>query len=79
MASAGITTIVWTTGYAFDFSMIRFPIVDDDGYPIQHRGVTDFDGLYFVGMPWLDKWKSGLFIGVGEHADFIASQIAARG
>ena len=78
LASVGITTIIWAVGYAFDFGLIRLPVVDADGYPIQHRGVSEYPGLYFVGMPWLDKWKSGLLIGVGEHAEYISSAIAAR-
>ena len=76
--SAGITTIIWAMGYVFDFSLVRLPIFDSDGYPVQKRGVTDYPGLFFVGLPWLYKQKSGLLIGVGEDADFIASAIAAR-
>src|SRR5262249_17248934 len=53
LKSAGITTILWATGYAFDFSLVKLPVVDRDGYPIQKRGVTAHDGLYFLGMPWL--------------------------
>lgn len=79
LASAGVTSLIWATGYEFDFRLIKLPVVDSDGYPLQHRGVTSYPGLYFVGMPWLDKWKSGLLIGVGDHADFIASEIADRG
>jgi putative flavoprotein involved in K+ transport len=40
--------------------------------------VTDYPGLFFMGLPWLNKHKSGLLLGVGEDADFIASTIAAR-
>ncbi len=56
---------------------MRLPVVDADGYPVQTRGVTAYPGLYFVGMPWLHKFKSGLLIGVGEDAEYIASRIAA--
>lgn len=78
MHSAGITTIIWAMGYVFDFSLVKLPICDSDGYPVQKRGVTDYPGLFFIGLPWLYKQKSGLLIGVGEDADFIASAIAAR-
>lgn len=76
---AGIGTVIWATGYAFDFSLVKLPIVDTDGYPIQRRGVTAYPGLYFLGLPWLHKMKSGLLFGVGEDAAFLAAQIAARG
>ena len=75
LKSAGITTIIWATGYTFDFSMVKLPIVDEDGYPIQKRGVTEYPGMYFLGLPWLYKQQSGLLSGVGEDAEFLASVI----
>lgn len=75
---ADITNVIWATGYAFDFSMIRLPVLDEDGYPIQTRGVTAYPGLFFVGLPWLHDAKSGLIYGVGKDAAYIADQIAAR-
>jgi putative flavoprotein involved in K+ transport len=55
------------------------PVFDSDGYPIQERGVTRYPGLFFVGLPWLHKRKSGLLMGVGEDAEFIAAAITAAG
>jgi putative flavoprotein involved in K+ transport len=78
LQSAGIKTIIWALGYTFDFSMVKLPVTDEDGYPIQRRGVTDYPGLYFLGLPWLYKYKSGHLVGVGEDAEFIASMIDAR-
>jgi putative flavoprotein involved in K+ transport len=74
----GINTIIWAHGFAFDFSMVKLPVTDVDGYPIQQRGVTDFPGLYFIGLPWLSKYKSGLLAGVGEDAGYVASHLASR-
>lgn len=76
LLSAGITTIIWATGYRFDYKMVRLPVVDDDGFPIQKRGVTAYPGLYFVGLPWLSKQKSGLLVGVGEDAENLACVIS---
>ncbi len=78
LASAGINTIIWAQGYSFDFSLVKLPVTDADGYPIQQRGVTNYPGLYFVGMPWLSKYKSGLLVGVAEDAAYIASHIASK-
>jgi putative flavoprotein involved in K+ transport len=58
--AAGVTSVIWATGYKFDFSLVQSPVLDGDGYPIQKRGVTDYPGLYFVGLPWLHTIKSGL-------------------
>jgi putative flavoprotein involved in K+ transport len=74
----GINTIVWATGYRYDFSWIKLPVFDEVGYPIQTRGVSKFPGLYFVGLHWLYKRKSGIFMGVGDDAAFIAQHIACR-
>jgi putative flavoprotein involved in K+ transport len=78
LKAADINTIIWAIGYDFDFSFVKVPVTDEDGYPIQQRGVTKYPGLYFVGLSWLYKRKSPLLMGVGEDADYIASHIAER-
>ena len=75
---ATIKTVIWATGYSFDFSLVRLPILDSDGYPMQERGITDYPGLYFVGLPWLHNAKSGLLFGVAQDAAHIASAIHAE-
>jgi putative flavoprotein involved in K+ transport len=78
LKAAGITNVIWATGYNFDFSIVRLPVVDGDGFPIQTRGVTAYAGLFFIGLPWLHTAKSGLIYGVGEDASYIADRIAER-
>ena len=78
LTAAGVTSIVWAMGYTFDYSWIRLPVLDEDGYPQQQRGVTAYPGLYFVGLHWQHTAKSDLFLGIGEDAAFVAAQIAAR-
>ena len=78
LKAAGITTVIWAMGYKFDFSWVRLPVLDDDGFPVQERGAAKYPGLYFLGLPWLHIQKSGLFFGVGEDAEYVASHIAAR-
>lgn len=76
--AAGISTVIWATGYEFDYSLVKLPVTDRDGFPITRRGVTEIPGLYFVGMPWLYTPSSGLFSGVGRDAAYIASHIAGE-
>jgi putative flavoprotein involved in K+ transport len=45
---------------------------------LQRRGITSQPGVYFVGLEWLHKPKSGLLLGVGEDAAYIASAITTR-
>jgi putative flavoprotein involved in K+ transport len=78
LKSAGIRSIIWAIGYTFDFSLVKLPVFDRFGYPLQRRGVTGHPGLYFVGLPWLHTFKSGLLLGVGEDAGYIAAAIAGR-
>lgn len=78
LRASGITSIVWATGYKFDYSLAKFPILDDDGYPVQSRGVSDVPGLYFVGMHFMHKRKSGLPWGIADDAEYIAEHIAAQ-
>lgn len=78
LKALGISTVIWATGYAFDFSLVKLPVVDADGYPIQNRGVTKYEGLYFLGMPWLHSRRSGILFGVGDDAGYLAEHIAAR-
>lgn len=73
-----VSTVIWATGYAFDFSLVRLPILDADGYPIQKRGVTSYDGLYFLGLPWLHSRRSGILFGVGDDAAYVAAHITTR-
>ena len=78
LRAAGITTIIWAMGYSFDFSLVRLPVCDGYGFPLSQRGVTDHPGLYFVGLPWLYKFKSGHLFGMAEDAEYIAEAIGKR-
>jgi putative flavoprotein involved in K+ transport len=53
-----LTNIIWATSYAFDFLLVKLPVLDKDGFPIQRGGDTSYPGLYFVGLPWLPTAKS---------------------
>jgi len=64
--SAGISTVIWTTGYSLDFAWIDLPILDDLGVPRQDRGVSPIPGLYFLGLPWLRDQGSATLFGVGR-------------
>jgi putative flavoprotein involved in K+ transport len=76
--AAGVTSVIWAMGYTADFSLVKLPVVGADGYPVQKRGITEYPGLYFVGLHWLDRFKSGILLGVGEDAAYVASAILAR-
>lgn len=76
--SAGISSIVWATGFAFDFSWIDFPVFDSFGYPVTTGSATSVPGLYFMGLNWMHKRKSGIIYGVGEDAEACAAHLLRR-
>ncbi len=75
----GINTIIWATGYAYDYNWVKVPVFDDRGRPIQQRGVGPRPNLYFLGLHWMHTFKSGLLSGVGADAEFLAEHMAAHG
>jgi putative flavoprotein involved in K+ transport len=76
--SAGISTVIWATGFQLDFGWVHVPVFDETGSPLHQRGITSSPGLYFLGLPWLYKEKSALLFGIGEDAAFLAAAITAR-
>lgn len=75
LVAAGISTVIWAIGFTADYSLVKLPVCDADGFPIQTCGVTPYRGLYFVGMMWMPSLKTGMLIGVSESAEHIATQI----
>lgn len=78
LKKAGITTILWATGYALDFGWLKVDAFDETGRPIHQRGVSQEPGIYFLGLPWLSRRGSSFIWGVWHDARFIADQIGIQ-
>lgn len=78
LAKEGITSIVWATGFAVDFTWIQAETFGDRGVPLHDRGVSQVPGLYFLGLAWLSRRASPFIWGVWKDAEYLASQIATR-
>lgn len=76
--AAGVGSVVWATGFRGDLGYLGVPARDEDGVPVHARGVSNVPGIYFLGFPWLATRKSGIILGVGEDAAFIADRVAER-
>ena len=74
----GITSILWCIGFRPDYSWLRADCFDAGGRPVFDRGVTNVDGLYFLGLGWLNTWGSGRFLGVGEDAQHVVDVMVSR-
>ena len=73
--ATGISTVIWATGYWFDYSLVKLPVLDHEGFPITDRGVTEHPGLYFVGQGWMPGHRSEFLIGVADSAMHVATHI----
>lgn len=78
LAEAGITSIIWATGYAVDFAWLQVNTFDDKGKPKHQRGVSHEPGVYFVGLPWLSRRGSSFIWGVWHDAKHVAGHIATQ-
>jgi putative flavoprotein involved in K+ transport len=75
---AGISSVVWATGYRPQLDWVRLPVFAPDGYPIHTRGVTTYPGLCFLGLEWQHTAKSHVFQGLGADAEYLAGLLAQR-
>lgn len=71
-----VHNIIWSTGFVSDYSWLKVKgALNYEGLPIHQRGITQIDGLYFLGLPWQYRRGSALLQGVGEDAKYIAEHI----
>jgi putative flavoprotein involved in K+ transport len=72
LARAGISTVLWTTGYRQDLGWIEPSITDEMGFARQHRGVTEVPGLFVIGSLWLRNQASATLFGLDPDARVLA-------
>ncbi|MBP1326257.1 putative flavoprotein involved in K+ transport [Leucobacter exalbidus] len=75
LAEAGVTSIVWATGFHVDYSWLQVDAFDERGRPRQQRGVSTEPGIYFLGLPWQSRRGSSFIWGVWHDAKYLADQI----
>jgi putative flavoprotein involved in K+ transport len=74
-----VANVIWCTGYRRDYSWIDLPLVGEDGWPIEERGVVPMaQGLYFLGLLFQYAFTSMLVAGAGRDAKYVVDRIAAR-
>jgi len=78
LPAAGVSAIVWATGYRRHFPWLRIPdVAGDDGGIVHDRGRTAVPGLYVLGMRWQSRMTSHQIGGVGPDAAVLAAHITA--
>lgn len=51
LASAGITSVIWCTGFTGDLSWVRLPVLDEAGAVRHDRCASPVPGLWHAGYP----------------------------
>ena len=75
---AGITSIIWATGFTADYSWLKVDALDEQGKPQHQRGVSSEPGIYFLGLPWQSRRGSSFIWGVWHDARYLADQISIQ-
>ncbi|RAZ78691.1 flavin-containing monooxygenase [Mesorhizobium atlanticum] len=78
LAGAGVTTIIWATGFAVDYSWLKVDAFDEKGRPRHQRGVSTEPGIYFLGLPWQSRRGSSFIWGVWHDAKHVADRISTQ-
>lgn len=78
LTQAGISSIIWATGFSVDYSWLQVDAFDAKGKPKHQRGVSPERGIYFLGLPWLSRRGSSFIWGVWHDAKFLADHITTQ-
>ncbi len=78
LAEAGISSIIWATGFAVDYSWLKVDAFDEKGKPKHQRGVSAEPGIYFLGLPWQSRRGSSFIWGVWHDAKHLADHISTQ-
>jgi putative flavoprotein involved in K+ transport len=75
LKAAGISTVVWATGFQYRYPWLRVPVFDRHGDVRQYRGITPAPGLYVIGQRFLHRRDSSFIDGARHDARTICDHI----
>jgi putative flavoprotein involved in K+ transport len=75
---AGISVVVWATGYRPSYPWLDVPVLDACGRIRHRRGVTEVPGLYAIGLRFQYRRNSTFVDGARHDAAFLADVITAN-
>jgi putative flavoprotein involved in K+ transport len=77
LKKAGVSAVVWSTGFAGDLSWVDLDVKDARGAPIQEGGRSPVPGVWFLGVPWQRSRKSGIILGGDQDGAAVAEEVSA--
>lgn len=78
LRAAGITSVLWATGYRRRHEWLPDAVRDPRGEIRHVGGVTPLPGLFVLGLPFQRHRSSSFLDGVGLDAQYLAERIAAN-
>jgi putative flavoprotein involved in K+ transport len=78
LKAEGITSVIWATGFVQEYDWLDADVFDETGKPVHKRGVSDQQGVYFLGLPWQSRRGSSFIWGVWHDAKFVADHISTQ-
>lgn len=74
-----VANVVWCTGFRQAFEWIKLPVIGEDGWPLERRGVVESSpGLYFTGLAFQYAFSSMLVGGADRDAAYVVRHLDAR-
>ncbi|HEX6337291.1 MAG TPA: NAD(P)-binding domain-containing protein [Jiangellaceae bacterium] len=75
LRAAGISTVIWATGFEFRYPWLRVPVTDAAGEIEQYRGVTAAAGLYVMGLRFMYRRNSQFIDGARHDARHVVQHL----
>ncbi|WP_281883673.1 NAD(P)/FAD-dependent oxidoreductase [Paenibacillus sp. YYML68] len=76
---AEAANVIWATGFRSDYSWLAVPgALDETGRPRHLNGVSEVNGLFYIGLLWQRSRSSALVGGVGRDAAYVIGKLLAQ-
>jgi putative flavoprotein involved in K+ transport len=69
---------VWCTGFRGDFSFIDPALLTAEGTPRREAAAGPMPGLWYLGLRWLRRRRSGTLFGLPGDAAVVADAVRAH-
>jgi putative flavoprotein involved in K+ transport len=70
--------VVWCTGFGGDFSFVDPALVTAEGTPRRTDAAGPVPGLWYLGLKWLRRRRSGILFGFPGDAAVVADAVRAH-
>jgi putative flavoprotein involved in K+ transport len=78
LRQAGISAVVWATGFRPSYPWLAVPALERDGRLRHRRGVTAVPGLYAIGLRFQSRRNSTFIDGARHDAAYLADRISSQ-